>query len=57
MAILKITETELRDAVATELKTDDWPIDRQQDDRGLSETEYFNFARAICRKLGLVASE
>jgi hypothetical protein len=57
MAIVKVTEQEVKNAVEELLNTNEWPIYRTQDDNGLDEHEYFEFVRDVLRKLGTVAGE
>ena len=56
MANVHVTEDEIKRAVSDILKDGDVPIYYMQDDHGLEKDEYFNFALAICQKLGLVSS-
>lgn len=54
MAFVKIEEREIQKAVDEVLNTNEWPIYKTQDDNGLEQHEYFEFARAVFRKVGLV---
>jgi hypothetical protein len=45
------TERQIQKAVDEILKTNEWPIYRTQDDNGLEAHEYFEFAKAVIRKL------
>ena len=56
MANVHVTEDEIKSAVSDILKDGDFPIYYMHDDNGLEKDEYFNFALAICQKLGLVSS-
>lgn len=56
MATVKVTERQVQKAVDEVLNTNEWPIYKTQDDNGLEESEYLEFALAVCRKLGLVKS-
>lgn len=46
-------ERRVKKAVDEVLNTNDWPIDKRCDDRGLEESEYFEFAMAVVRKAKL----
>jgi hypothetical protein len=54
MSIVHVTEREIQKVVDEVLNTNEWPIYKTDDDRGLEQSEYFEFARAVCRKLGLL---
>jgi hypothetical protein len=41
----------IQKAVDEVLNTNEWPIYRTQDDNGLEAHEYFEFAKAVLRKL------
>jgi hypothetical protein len=45
------TERQIQKAVDEVLKTNEWPIYRTQDDNGLEAHEYFEFVKAVLRKL------
>jgi hypothetical protein len=45
------TERQIQKAVDEVLNTNEWPIYRTQDDNGLEAHEYFEFAKAVLRKL------
>lgn len=51
----KVTEREIQKATDEVLNTNEWPIYKTQDDMGLEQNDYFEFVRAVCRKLGVVA--
>lgn len=57
MSIVRATEWEVQKAVDEILNTNEWPIYKTDDDSGLEQSEYFEFVRACCRKLGLVSWE
>jgi hypothetical protein len=52
MAVVKVTEKEIQKAVDEVLNTNEWPIYKTDDDMGLEAAGYFEFVRAVCRKLG-----
>lgn len=57
MAVVKVTEPEIKNAVNSVLQTGIWPIYRTQDDNGLERDEYFQFVRDVIRKLGLIVPD
>ncbi len=57
MVKVYVTEREIQNAVEAVLNTHEWPIYKTDDDRGLEDDEYFGFARAVIRKIGMVVPE
>ncbi len=44
-------ERDVQKAVDEILNKNEWPIFKTQDDRGLEESEYFEFALAVVRQI------
>lgn len=57
MAQVYVTEREIKNAVEAVLDTNNWPIYKTEDDRGLEDDEYYAFVCAVIRKLGLTVPE
>lgn len=52
MAKVQVDESEVRRVVGEVLASGEYEINRTYDDAGLSEEEYYKFARDVLRKLG-----
>ena len=46
-----VDDRDVQNAVEKVLNTNEWPIFKTQDDNGLEESEYFEFAMAVLRQL------
>lgn len=48
---MKHLERDVQKAVDEVLNTNEWPIYKTEDDRGLEQSEYYEFAVAVVRKV------